>query len=441
MPGVASSRNSTGAAAAAAFAEPSTNPFAANSSNRPMSLSLGKGSSLKKLDFANLQRVKVLGLGSFGRVELVRYRDAPEEPQQLFALKIQQKANIFASRQTKASMRERLLLEQCDHPFICRLHATFADQHLLYMLLECVRGGELFQLLSVQPGRRVPFAPARFYAACVIDALSYMHEVPRRIMYRDIKPENLLVDHMGYLKIVDFGFAKRLTEETAFRTYTFCGTPDYIAPEMLSGNGYDQGVDVWAVGVLIYEMIFGYAPFGEVPAELKAAAAAVAAAAAPATPASPAAASMAGPQEQGGAANDFERASGDFAATIMRPPERHTPQVTMKGIMFDDVAFPPEPVLPINGDNGTASRDIVLSLLVKRPEHRLGCARPGGIRNAYRHEWFEGFDFRAMRERRMPSPWKPELDGEREVVEPAENYAWDFPIKTFTGDHSWCEGW
>ena len=97
-----------------------------------MSLSLGKRSNLKKLNFANLQRVKVLGLGSFGRVELVRYRNAPGEPLQLFALKIQQKANIVASRQTKASMRERLLLEQCDHQFICNLHATFADQHLLY---------------------------------------------------------------------------------------------------------------------------------------------------------------------------------------------------------------------------------------------------------------------------------------------------------------------
>jgi hypothetical protein len=131
-------------------------------------------SALKKVDFTLIQRVKVLGLGSFGRVELVRYRqsetgqatdlsagsDTAAAPpatgkgnSQLFALKIQQKAHIVASKQAIACMRERQLLEECRHPFICRLHATFADKDLLYMLLECVVGGELFQLLSAQPER------------------------------------------------------------------------------------------------------------------------------------------------------------------------------------------------------------------------------------------------------------------------------------------------
>ena len=401
---------------------------------RPTAHSIGKKSTLKKLDFANMQRVKVLGLGSFGRVELVRYCDPAEgtSTPQLFALKIQQKANIVASRQTKASMRERLLLEQCNHTFICKLHATFADQHLLYMLLECVRGGELFQLLSIQPGRRVPYVAARFYAGCVIDALSYMHAVPRRILYRDIKPENLLIDEAGYLKIVDFGFAKCLTEDTAYRTYTFCGTPDYIAPEMLSGSGYDHGVDVWAIGVLIFEMIFGYAPFGETPSEFFGN-------------------TMADGQSDQNNLSSISsgceslvnaRDSGDFAADIAPVAEEcHTPLMTLKAIIFDDVKFPSESVLPIAGDHGTISKDLIKSILVKRPERRLGCACAGGILNLFRHKWFESFDLDALRCRRMPTPWTPELKGDDDVVDPAENYSWDFHIEPFVGDNSWCEEW
>ena len=193
---------------------------------------------------------------------------------------------------------------------------------------------------------------------------------------------------------------------------------------MLSGNGYDQAVDVWAVGVLIFEMIFGYAPFGQVPDEIEKAIAS---------------SEMCSQGVAESASAGAERESSDFAATIVRPPERHTAQVTMKRIMFDDITFPPDTVVPIDSDNRT--KDIVMSLLVKRPEHRLGCAKAGGIANVYRHEWFEGFDLRAMQERRMESPWKPDLDKDHEVVEPAENYSWDFPIKEYTGDHSWCEGW
>ena len=182
-----------------------------------------------------------------------------KDPTQMYALKMQQKHNIVTKKQLENCLNERKLLELCSaHPFICTLHATYQDKDLLYMLLECVKGGELFQLIRTS-SHSMDITSCHFYAACVVDALAYLHS--NRIIYRDLKPENLLIDTDGYLKIVDFGFAKRLKRKHVYRTYTICGTPDYMAPEMLMNMGYGVSVDVWAVGVLIFEMICGYAPF------------------------------------------------------------------------------------------------------------------------------------------------------------------------------------
>ena len=153
-------------------------------------------------------------------------------------------------------MNEKIILQKCIHPFILQLITTYKDENCLYMLLELVQGGELFNLLH-NMGGYLSSSHAVFYAACVLDVLAFLHK--NNILYRDLKPENLLIDKEGYIKVVDFGFAKVVKD----RTFTLCGTPEYLAPELVLGKGHNKGVDYWALGVLIYEMLCGYSPFAD----------------------------------------------------------------------------------------------------------------------------------------------------------------------------------
>ena len=195
-----------------------------------------------------------MGTGTFGRVRLVYHRAL----NRTFALKMLQKTQIVALKQQANIINEKELLSRIDHPFILTLYDTYKDRDRLYMLLEVVQGGELFSRLqtSSTPGRIVP-ADARFYTSCVLDAFEYLHSLS--IVYRDLKPENLLIDACGYLKLVDFGFAKVVKD----RTYTLCGTPEYLAPELVLGKGHDKGVDYWALGILLFEQVAGFSPFAD----------------------------------------------------------------------------------------------------------------------------------------------------------------------------------
>jgi len=151
-------------------------------------------------------------------------------------------------------MNEKRVMESVKHPFCIRLFATFKDKNRLMFLLEPALGGELFSVLR----SRTLFDEdtSRFFAASVILAFEFLHA--KNIIYRDLKPENLLLDKDGYLKVTDFGFAKELTSG---RTWTLCGTPDYLAPEIVAGKGHGKGVDWWTLGVFIYEMLASYPPF------------------------------------------------------------------------------------------------------------------------------------------------------------------------------------
>ena len=140
------------------------------------------------------------------------------------------------------------------HPFIARCYTVMEDVKGKYFLMEALCGGELCELLYFEGKFSEEWS--MFYSASVLAAFAHMHE--RKVAYRDLKPENLVLDEAGYVKIVDFGLAKIINNG---QTYTFCGTPDYLAPEVILSEGHDWGVDYWGLGVLIYEMTEGAAPF------------------------------------------------------------------------------------------------------------------------------------------------------------------------------------
>jgi cGMP-dependent protein kinase len=165
------------------------------------------------------------------------------------------KAQIVQTGQQEHILNEKRVMSMLSSPFLVHMSQTFQDRDYLYFLMEPVLGGELFNLIQ-------DFAPfnqsaAMFYAACVIQGFDYLHS--HNIIFRDLKPENLLLDNNGYVKITDFGFAKQLWEGD--KTWTLCGTPEYMAPEILRHNSYDRAVDWWAMGILIFELLTGGTPF------------------------------------------------------------------------------------------------------------------------------------------------------------------------------------
>lgn len=193
---------------------------------------------------------KTVGTGTFGRVRLVKLRDHDK----YFAMKIMRKADIVRLHQVDHIFSEKFLLSRLNCPFIIRLYGTFQDQNHLFMLLEYAIGGELFTYL--RRAGRFPLGTTKFYAAEIVCALEYMHNL--NIVYRDLKPENLLLDARGHIKIADFGFAKVIPDN---KTWTLCGTPEYLAPEIILGRGHGRPVDWWALGILIYEMMAGFPPY------------------------------------------------------------------------------------------------------------------------------------------------------------------------------------
>ena len=209
------------------------------------------------IKFGDLKQLAVLGSGTFGRVVLVQDKTSKA----VYALKQLLKSEVVAHKQQLNVMNEKNVMIQCKHPFVLRLFQTFKDAKRLYMLLEFVQGGELFSVLHpAHPPRGVDGVPdhaAKFYAAGVILGLEHLHN--KDIAYRDMKPENCLIDKLGYPKIVDFGFAKIIDS----KSFTLCGTPEYLAPELVLGRGHTKAVDYWAFGILLYEMQSGYSPFSD----------------------------------------------------------------------------------------------------------------------------------------------------------------------------------
>eukprot|EP01060_Flectonema_neradi_P006248 TRINITY_DN1418_c0_g3_i2.p1 TRINITY_DN1418_c0_g3~~TRINITY_DN1418_c0_g3_i2.p1 ORF type:complete len:369 (+),score=72.61 TRINITY_DN1418_c0_g3_i2:117-1109(+) len=211
-------------------------------------------SSFQKPDTSNwklsdLDMKETLGTGSFGRVRLTKLKGS----ESFFAVKCLKKREIIKMKQVQHILAEKSLLSELSHPFIVNIITTFQDEKKLYIVLEYVIGGEMFTHL--RSAGRFPNDVSKFYHAELVLVFEYIHN--KDIIYRDLKPENLLLDGKGHVKITDFGFAKRVPE----RTFTLCGTPEYLAPEVIQSKGHGKAVDWWAMGILLYEFNAGYPPF------------------------------------------------------------------------------------------------------------------------------------------------------------------------------------
>jgi protein kinase A len=191
------------------------------------------GHSSKVLRQDDFELIKTLGTGTFARVWLVRLKDAkPGDENKVFALKILRKVDVIRLKQVEHVRNERnVLAKVAGHPFITTMVASFQSLDSLYMVLDYCPGGEVFSYL--RRARRFNEPTSQFYAAEIVLILEFLHE-REGVAYRDLKPENILIDAEGHLKLVDFGFAKKVENR---ETYTLCGTPEYLAPEVIRNTG------------------------------------------------------------------------------------------------------------------------------------------------------------------------------------------------------------
>ena len=197
-----------------------------------------KGEEVSVNDF-NL--LKVLGRGAFGKVMLVEKKDTKE----MFAMKSLRKDEIIDKDQLQHTKTEKLILELANHPFLSKLAYAFQTPEKIFFVMKFYKGGELFQHL--RHSKRFDEKRAKFYAAQVGLALGHLHS--QGIIYRDLKPENILMDEEGFIVLTDFGMAKMMKKNEV--AMSFCGTPEYLAPEIISGEGHDKGADWWSYGILM----------------------------------------------------------------------------------------------------------------------------------------------------------------------------------------------
>ena len=207
--------------------------------------------TINEVKLEDFKILKVIGRGSFGKVCLVEYLPTNE----IFAMKSLKKDILIEEEQIESTLLEKEILQNIDHQFLCKLIFYFQTEDRIFFVMPFLSGGELFQHLK--KFKRFSEEMVRFYGAQIAIALQYLHD--KKIIYRDLKPENILLDEKGYLCLVDFGMAKKL--EYNKKALSFCGTPEYLAPEIIKGEGYDENIDWWSLGIILYEMICGVPPF------------------------------------------------------------------------------------------------------------------------------------------------------------------------------------
>ncbi|KAL3822027.1 hypothetical protein ACHAXA_007820 [Cyclostephanos tholiformis] len=287
------------------------------------------------IDLLDLVKLRILGVGTFGKVWLASHKKSGKP----YALKMLNKREIIGHHQVEGVIREKNIMTSIDHPFVISLISTFQDDKHLYMLLELVQGGELFSVIHTESRDGIPNANSRFYAACILESLAHLHH--RHISYRDLKPENILINSLGYCVLVDLGFAKIVMD----KTYTLCGTPEYLAPEIILSKGHDKGVDYWAFGVLIYEMLVGRSPFYSYG----------------------------------------------------------TDQVSLfKRIVQVKYSFPPGGVV------NEIAQDLIQRLIVRRQSNRFGCLARADM-DIRDHAWFSVISTEKLLRMEIPAPWVPQI--------------------------------
>jgi serine/threonine protein kinase len=209
-------------------------------------------STEKKVSLDDFELLCVLGRGTFGKVLKVRHN----KTKKIYAMKAIKKARVVEGNMVESTKNEQSILKSVRHPYIVGLHYAFQTWDTLYLVLDFLAGGELF--FHLQGDERFVTDKARFYAAEVFLAIEHLHK--NDIIYRDLKPENIVLNAQGHAILTDFGLSKTQIGDD-MHTNTFCGTPEYLAPEILRGQGHGKAVDYWSFGILLYTLLVGHAPF------------------------------------------------------------------------------------------------------------------------------------------------------------------------------------
>ena len=207
--------------------------------------------TIKEVKLEDFKILKIIGRGSFGKVSLVEYIPTNE----IYAMKSLKKDILIEQEQIENTILEKNILENINYPLLCNLIFCFQTEERIYFIMPFLSGGELFQHL--RKFRTFDEPKVKFYSSQIALAIEYLHN--KGIIYRDLKPENILMDEKGYLRLADFGMAKKLNNNE--KAMSFCGTPEYLAPEIIIGEGHDKNADWWSFGILIYEMLCGLPPF------------------------------------------------------------------------------------------------------------------------------------------------------------------------------------
>jgi len=225
--------------------------------NNPVSTEGGeKSGSTKRIGIEDFELKAVIGKGSFGRVLMV-IKKTGADAGKVYAMKVLNKGTVLKRHEEAHTKTEKKILQTLKHPFLVNLYYSFQTADKLYFIMDYVNGGELFYHL--QKDKTFKEDRARFYCAQIVCGLAYMHS--KGVLYRDLKPENLLITAEGNISMTDFGISKQGLIAANAKTATFCGTPEYLAPEVLDGEGYGLAVDWWSFGTLMYEMLTGLPPF------------------------------------------------------------------------------------------------------------------------------------------------------------------------------------
>lgn len=214
--------------------------------------SAGVEDEAEHIGIQSFNPIQLLGKGSFGEVYLVQKKDTL----QYYALKVLPKDKIIGQNLMKYAFAERNVLCSLDHPFIVRLHCSFQTKRRLFLLLDYVPGGDLAKML--QKDNKFSESRSRIYLCEILLAIQELHN--HEIIYRDLKPDNVVIDSEGHALLTDFGLSKEGVKETDYAT-SFCGSVAYLAPEILARSGHGRSVDWYLLGVLLYEMLVGIPPY------------------------------------------------------------------------------------------------------------------------------------------------------------------------------------